>query len=85
MTTLLIILLAVALAVALYFITYLRRALVDSEDDNERLRRENSELTIVSHVVYAAARRQGEVAAALAVENERHLVSLEMVLTEVER
>ena len=62
MTTLLIILLAVALAIAIYFIVYLRRALIDSEDlgaaliaDNERLRQKNSELAVVSTVVYAAA------------------------------
>ena len=92
MTTLLIILLAAALAVAIYFIAHLRRALIDSEDlgaaliaDNERLRQKNSELAVVSTVVYAAARHYEATAAALAIENESHLVSLNMVLAEMER
>lgn len=91
-TTLLIILLAVALCVAVGYIARLRRDLLDSQDlsvalvlDNERLRRKNSELAVVSTVVYAAARHHEATAAALAVENESHLVSLNMVLAEMER
>lgn len=71
MTTLLIILLAAALGVAVGYIARMRRNLLDSQDlsaaliaDNERLSQKNSELVL---------------------ENEHHLVSLNMVLAEMER
>lgn len=99
MTLLLIVLLVVALCVSIRIIVLLRRNLNDSEDltaalvmENTRLARKNAELTVISAVVFTAARRNEGIAAALATENadlrqqnDGHVTSLTMLLTEMEK
>ena len=99
MTLLLIVLLVVALCVSIRIIVLLRRNLADSEDltaalvlDNNRLVRKNVELTVISATLFTAARRNGDAATALATENadlrqqnDGHVTSLTMLLTEMEK
>ena len=87
--TILYILLVVALCVALYYVT---RLLLESRareealiGQNTALGRRNSELSIISTALLAAVHYRDRVAAALARENESHVTSLNMVLTEMEK
>lgn len=87
--TILFIILLVALCAALGYVT---RLLLESRareealfHDNVALAQRNAELTIVSAAMLAAVHYRDQVAAALALENESHVTSLNMVLAEMEK
>lgn len=99
MTLPLVILLVVALCVSIRIIVLLRRNLNDSEDltedlvvENTRLAQKNAELTVLSAVMFSAARRNEGIAAALTAENadlrresESHVTSLSLLLAEMDK
>ncbi len=92
MIILLCILLAVALCAAALYIVRLRRDLADSELLSRTLLTNNMELTLAGATALGAAQRNKQIATLLSVENEMlrvenasHVVSLDMVLAELER
>lgn len=87
--TILFIILLVALCAAL---GYAVRLLLESRareeallGENVALRQNNGALVLVSAMVLASAHRQARAASALRAENARHVTSLNMVLTEMEK